>query len=503
MAAATLAAYTGVSRLDFVFDDKEYLLANTHVLQGISAKSLWWAFTSSYSANWHPLTWISHMADVALFGVKEPAGHHWTNLGIHVANVVLLFGLLQGLTGRLWRSAIVAALFGLHPLHVESVAWVSERKDVLSALFGLLALLAYLGYSRRPGRGRYLVTAGCFLLGLLAKPMLVTLPFVLLLLDFWPLGRWKASRRPPRPGEGSYSVLTLLKEKAPLFVLSGLSAAVTLVAQIQGGTLQPLDRSHYSLSIRLGNAVVSYARYLGKAIWPVDLGVYPHPGATLGWGVIAGAGALLAGMTLLALLQTRRRPYVLVGWLWYLGMLVPVIGLVQVGGQAMADRLTTCLSSAPPSAVVWSLGEATGALGHARRWRGVLAGLLALAVLWALSRRQVDYRRDDLTLWQRAAAVGPGKHHGELPTVGRAPESGDALSDLGNGEAALQHYREALRFGSVGLPGISRPFQHGPGARSTRKRRRSRRTVPGGACACVPDFRRRWKIWTNCSASAH
>ena len=155
LAAATLAAYTGVTRLDFVFDDKEYLLANAHVLQGLSTRNIWWAFTSSYSANWHPLTWISHMADVALFGVKEPAGHHWTNLGIHAANVVLLFGLLQGMTGRLWRSAIVAALFGLHPLHVESVAWVSERKDVLSALFGLLALWAYLGYARRPGRGRY------------------------------------------------------------------------------------------------------------------------------------------------------------------------------------------------------------------------------------------------------------------------------------------------------------------------------------------------------------
>jgi tetratricopeptide (TPR) repeat protein len=223
---------------------------------------------------------------------------------------------------------------------------------------------------------------------------------------------------------------------------------VALVAQIQGGTIQPLDR--YPWSIRLGNAVVSYARYLGKAIWPVDLGVYyPHPGATLGWGVIAGAGALLAGMTLLALLQKRRRPYVLVGWLWYLGMLIPVIGLVQVGGQAMADRYTYLPLVGPFVAVVWSLGEATGGLVLARRWRSVLAGLV-LAVLWALSRRQVGYWRDDLTLWRRAAAVAPESAMVSFQLSVAHLNRANALSDLGKGEEAFEHYREALRLDPSG-----------------------------------------------------
>ena len=359
LAFVTIAVYAKVIHFDFVhLDDGVYVVYNEHVWKGLTPEGFVWAIKATHSQNWHPLTWLSHMVDCQIFG-SDAGRHHLTNLALHVLNTLLLFGLLKHLTGRVGPSVLVAALFAVHPLHVESVAWVSERKDVLSTCFGLLAIWAYARYARRGSLGTYLLVIGFMALGLMAKPMLVTLPLVLLLLDYWPLERFarpigdlqtvivprspqEAGRKGPRYRQTSLSWLII--EKSPLLVMSVLSSVVTYKAQQSGAGMQAAQA--ITMSDRLANALVSYVRYIAKAIWPADLSpMYPHPylpGGTpwSGWQIVGAFLVLLTISVLVLLTLTARHRYFVMGWLWYLGTLVPVIGLVQVGTQAMADRYT-------------------------------------------------------------------------------------------------------------------------------------------------------------------
>ncbi len=333
----TLAVYNPVKRLAFVnYDDRDYVTRNIQVQSGLEWDTVQWAFSTLDAANWHPLTWLSHALDYQLFGMN-PSRHHSTNLLLHALNVALLFWVLRRATGYAGRSFMVAALFALHPINVESVAWVSERKNLLSMLFFILALGAWRWYAQKPRLHRYAVVAILFALGLMAKPQIITLPFVLLLWDYWPLQRMfrspdlsEPSLYPPRP----FSWLVV--EKLPLLVLAAASACITIVAQRAGGAMSGL--SYFPRSIRLENAVVSYVRYIDKALWPARLAnFYPHPQGLLNpWQVLA-AFALLLGITALVIAQRRHR-YLLVGWFWFLGTMVPMIGIVHVGAQGMADR---------------------------------------------------------------------------------------------------------------------------------------------------------------------
>lgn len=333
LAVITLGIYAQVIGHQFVtFDDDSYIKENLMVNRGVTLAGISWAFTTFYNANWHPLTWIAHMIDSQLFGLNA-GGHLLVNALIHVANTLLVFWFLLRATDARWPSALVAALFALHPLHVESVAWASERKDTLSAFFGLLSLIAYVRYAEAPSISRYAWTAITLALGLLAKPMLVTWPFVMLLLDYWPLRRLSQSTSWKN---FLISIAPLLREKLPLFALVTASAVMTSVAQSHGGAVRTF--THFPIALRLSNGLVSYAKYLLLTFWPHDLAVcYPlAPTGIPTWQII-GAAFLLIGITAFCLFQRKIRPYLIVGWLWFLGTLVPVIGLVQVGWQTMAD----------------------------------------------------------------------------------------------------------------------------------------------------------------------
>lgn len=346
LVVSAAGAYWGVKDNEFVnYDDDEYVTQNSHVQAGLTSEGIVWAFTTTHAANWHPLTWLSHMFDYQLFG-PNPQGHHLTSLLLHILNSILLFLVLRRMTDALWQSAFVAVLFALHPLHVESVAWVAERKDILSTFFWILTMWAYVRYVERPGSTRYLMVALPLALGLMAKPMLVTLPFVLLLLDIWPLGRIDLSeygdasrdKRDKRPRTGIV-LMRLAKEKIPLFALVAASCLVTFAAQRSGGAVQPMESLPFM--DRVVNAIVSYFLYIEKMVWPTDMAFfYPYPVHTLPLWQPLGAGLLLLVITVLVIRTARRKPFLLVGWFWYLGTLIPVIGLVQVGGQAMADRYT-------------------------------------------------------------------------------------------------------------------------------------------------------------------
>lgn len=341
LALSTFLVYAQVGGHEFIYyDDNVYVTENPQVQGGLSWSGTRWAFTSMYAANWHPLTWLSHMLDVQMFGL-DPGPHHLVNVLFHTASTVLLLLTLMRMTGALWKSAFVAALFALHPLHVESVAWVAERKDILSAFFGLLALNAYVHYAERPGVQRYAVTVLLLALGLLSKPMLVTLPLLFLLLDFWPLGRMSGRFQPIHEGgqgRPQTTVSRLIVEKIPMLVLCAASSVITVIAQKRGGAVAGLS---LDIGDRLANAVVGYVQYLWKTFWPVSLSVfYPHPGSSLTVWQVAGSGLLLVLLTVWALLRMRRSPWRAVGWFWFLGTMVPVIGLVQVGAQAIADRYT-------------------------------------------------------------------------------------------------------------------------------------------------------------------
>jgi Flp pilus assembly protein TadD len=431
LVAAVVAVYWPAHAFPFVLlDDDAYVSGNTFVLRGLTAESVRWAFTTRAAQNWHPLTWLSHLTDVSLFGL-DAGRHHLVNVALHASNALLLLLVLWALTGRTWRSAMVAALFALHPLHVESVAWISERKDLLSTSFGLLATGAYLAYVRRPGLARYAPVLAAFGLSLLAKPMLVTLPFVFLLLDVWPLDRLRRGASPP----GAREPLGLVAEKLPLLALSAASSIATAWAQHAGGAM-PGDEL-VPLGARLANAAVAYVAYLRKAIWPADLcAYYPHP-ETIPVAAVAASVLLLAAVTGLALWGAARgQRYLAVGWLWFLGMLVPVIGLVQVGGQAMADRYTYLPLVGPFVAVVWGIAE----LAEGRRWtRWLAAGAVALlAALAVCSALQLRHWRSTTALCERALAVTTGNWMAHTLLARDSLEQGD----LGQ---ALAHYEEAVR----------------------------------------------------------
>jgi tetratricopeptide (TPR) repeat protein len=380
------------------YDDNQYVTENQHVLQGINLRSITWAFTATYAANWHPLTWISHMLDCQLYGTA-PWGHHLTNLLLHLANTILLFLLLQYMTGSIWRSAFVAALFGIHPLHVESVAWVAERKDLLSTLFFMLTLFSYVRYTKRPGIKYYLPVLLLYALGLMAKPMLVTLPLILLLLDFWPLDRIAAKR----------DCRKCIVEKIPLLLLALGSCIITFIAQRKGGAVLPLEQ--YSIGVRLANSTVAYLSYILKTILPVKLAVfYPHPGEHLPFWLVLASALSLLGLTALAALRTRRAPYLTVGWFWYLISLLPVIGLVQVGGQAMADRYTYIPLIGLFIALAWYVNarlaefKTTRLPFTARHLFASIAGFILLT-LAICARIQTNYWQNDEALFRRAIAV--------------------------------------------------------------------------------------------------
>lgn len=392
LAALVTWVYLPVRGFEFVnYDDPSYVADNPIVRAGLTWHGLAWAFTTFLTGNWHPLTWLSHMLDVDLFGV-DPGSHHLVNLALHAANSALLFLVLLRATAQRWRSALAAALFAVHPLHVESVAWISERKDLLSALFGLLAILAYVGYARRPSLGRYAAVAALLASSLACKPMLVTLPVALLLLDWWPL-----RRRAP--------LTALVREKVPLLLLVAASSAVTFLAQRSGGAVWTLEG--LAIPARLANAVLSYGGYLAKAVWPTSLAVvYPHPALTpagLPAARVALSAAVLVAVSLLVAWQRSARPFLACGWLWYLLTLVPVIGLVQVGPQGMADRYTYLPLVGIFVACVWALPDAVGT--PLRRYAVALAALAAVGSAAIAARVQTRYWRDSLTLFSRALAV--------------------------------------------------------------------------------------------------
>ncbi len=399
----TGAAFLPVKNAGFVsYDDLDYVTQNPTVLKGLHPAGIGWALTTFDAGNWHPLTWVSHMLDVTLFGLK-PGPHHLTNLALHATSAVLLLLLLAGMSGALWPSFLVAALFSIHPLHVESVAWISERKDVLSGLFAMLTLLAYLRYLKKPGIARYLAVVLAFVLGLMAKPMLVTLPFVLLLLDWWPLGRFSSAAGPRRPQAAV--VGRLFVEKIPLLALTAISAFVTYIAQKQGGAMT--DSDFFPLSARVSNAIVAYVRYLGKMFWPRDLiYFYPHPLGTLPVWQVAACLLVLALISAAAVALCRRRPWLATGWLWFLGMLVPVIGVVQVGRQAMADRYSYLPLIGLFVAIAWEARSRTQPSGPGTVARRVIVGAI-LVTLTILTYRQAGHWQNTQTLSNHLLSIDP------------------------------------------------------------------------------------------------
>ncbi|MFA6147283.1 MAG: tetratricopeptide repeat protein [bacterium] len=401
LAGMVVIVYGKTAGYPFVmYDDPLYTVANPFVAKGLTLAGAEWAARTFHAANWHPVTWLSHMMDVSLFGMNA-GNHHLVNLLFHMANTLLLFHFLARATGRMWESGLVAALFAIHPLHVESVAWVAERKDVLSTFFLMLTLLAYARYCERPARSRYAAILLFFALGLMSKPMLVTVPFVLLLLDYWPLGRFSPFRS-PAGDTGFLPPMQLLREKVPLFVLSGVSCLVTYLAQEKGGAVSTL--AVLPGWARGANALLAYAGYLWKTVWPSGLAVYyPHPGTAISVWKVAAAGTFLCWVTAVAVRQARNRPYILVGWLWYLGTLVPVAGFVQVGLQTMADRYTYVPLIGIFIAAAWGMGDL------ARGWKvpRLAAGIIVfwLAGLAVCAWYQAGFWRDSSSLFTRDLEV--------------------------------------------------------------------------------------------------
>lgn len=441
-----LVCYQPVSDYGFInYDDPLYVTDNEHVQAGMTMEGLVWAFRDmKSSSNWHPLTWLSHMIDWQLFRANA-GGHHWTNVVFHLVNTLLLFYVLRLMTGTFWRSACVAALFAVHPLNVESVAWVAERKNVLSTCLGLLTLLLYVFYIRKPGWKRYLPVLAAFALGLMAKPMLVTFPFLMLLLDLWPMRRFPMH---PLAGdarrfkEGSQqgpilpiSLSGLLLEKIPLILLSVPSIAATLLAAERGGALKSLD--HFPLAVRLGNSLNAYTAYIRKFFWPQDLAVfYPHPGILPLWQT-TGAALLIAAVTVVVLIRLKKCPYLSVGWFWFLGTLVPVIGLVQVGLQAMADHYLYFPLIGLLILVVWGAADLCW---RAAAGRAVLIFLLMSLILAASfgTRQQLRYWQNSRMLFEHALAVTGGN-----PVA--YSNLAHALFEEGNWKGAEANYRAAIR----------------------------------------------------------
>jgi len=427
----TVAIYWPATRCDFInLDDPDCVTENLHVQGGLTWEGVKWAFSNTQQhAYWVPFTWLSHMVACQLFGLN-PWGHHLMNVLLHAVNTALVFLVFRRMTQATWRSLVLAAFFGWHPLRVESVAWVTEREDVLSAFFWLLALLAYTKYVEASqiqdskSKVWYGAALGMFVFGLMSKAMLVTMPCVLLLLDYWPLGRFK-------PG----GVWRLVKEKIPFFALAAVMSVVTFVAQKQGGAVKAIE--YLPLGARVGNALISYCRYLGRTFWPTDLAVfYPHPGY---WPLanVLLAGVFLTGVSALLLVNRRRHPYLLMGWLWFVGTLVPVIGLVQVGGQAMADRFTYMPSLGVFILTIWGAYEMAGG----RRFQQIalaVASSAAIVLCLALTRQQLGYWKDSETLFRRTIKVTKNNYIAYNNV-------GDALLNQGRTGEAMSQFQEAIR----------------------------------------------------------
>ncbi len=429
---STVLVYWDIFSHQFVIiDDPIYVARNPYVQAGLTPQSVAWAFTTTRAEFWHPLTWLSYMLDTQIFGGR-PGGYLFTNLLLHVLNAILMFILFKAMTRNIWSSALVAALFALHPLHVESAAWIAERKDVLSSFFWLLSMGVYIYYVKRPGLKIYLALCMILILGLMAKPMLVTLPFVLLLLDYWPLGRWQIETSSGAPIS---SALFLVREKVPLLVLAGLFSLAAFLVQKSGGGISSADQ--YPLMDRICNAIISYVSYLWKMIWPHKLAVfYPFPDNFPGWK-IGGAVFLLAGITMLALKSARRYPFFIVGWLWYLGTLFPVIGLIKIGDFSLADRYTYIPLTGIFVIIAWGIPEMCAPLSFKKLFIGAAAAI-AITGLAVASHYQVRRWKDSFTLLEHALQV-TGKnfyaHYG----------LGHALAAEGKWDQAGTHFFKAVQ----------------------------------------------------------
>jgi len=497
LSVTTVLAYWQVGNHEFVsFDDDIYVSENRQVQNGITTEGLYWAFTTGHSANWHPLTWISHMLDIQFFGLA-PRWHHLTNLLFHIANVLLLFFVLSRMSGAILQSAFVSALFALHPLHVESVAWVAERKDVLSTFFWMLTLIAYSYYVKRPRLKGYLSVLACFALGLMAKPMLVTLPFVLLLLDYWPLERFaksksveliqtepepnsavqahrkkgKSKKQTPQKAVATEETVNpafqwalfrpLVVEKIPLFILSALSCFATYIAQNKSGAIVSVEI--YTPAARMGNAIVSCLMYIAKTIWPDNLAVlYPHHGSLPLWQVL-GAALFLVAVTFAVFRSAKRFPYLPVGWLWFTGTLVPVIGIVQVGIQAMADRYSYIPSIGLFIMAAWGIPKIFKKWRHGKELLAA-SSALCLTGLLILTWIQVGYWRNSMTLYDHTLNVTENNYtiynnrariYQDLGDYARAiadfdrtiqinPGYAPAYNNRGNARKSLGNYTQAV-----------------------------------------------------------
>lgn len=440
-----IGVYWQVVHYDILsLDDPAYLYENPHVRYGLTASGMVWAFTTFFAANWHPLTWLSHMLDVQIYGFN-PAGFHLTNVIFHSVNTLLLFLLLKDTTNALWRSFLVAALFALHPLHIESVAWISERKDVLCAFFWLLTMLSYVKYSRSFSNFWYVTALFCFILGLMSKPMIVTLPFVLILFDFWPLGRIGSGEHrypdlsvqdnattPLFPPAGLQRIVI---EKIPFFLLTVASGIVTYIAQASEWSVTSLVS--LPLKSRILNAAYSYILYIYKMFWPIDLAIfYPHPQKSLDIWICSAAIAAIMVVCLLTILYHKRKPYAAVGWFWFLGTLVPVIGIVQVGAQGMADRYTYIPLIGLFIMIVWSLSDFLVKL-KISRWLQYALSVTIIIALISITGWQLTYWKNNLSLFNRALAVTSENYlaHGALATFHKL---------TGNMDSYKHHYQQAI-----------------------------------------------------------
>ncbi len=453
------------------FDDHAYVIGNPSVREGLTYRGVLWAFTAVHSYNWHPLTWLSHMLDVQLFGLN-PWGHHLVNLLLHIANSLLLFVIFRRLTAAYWQSLLVAALFALHPLHVESVAWIAERKDVLSTFFGFLALLAYVDFARSSKTSRYLLVLLFFVLSLMAKQMFVTFPFLLLLLDYWPLKRWDPNSSDsdiPAAKPESKPFPSLVLEKLPLLILAIGSSVVTYFVQKKSGALN-LDTPFL---LNTGNALISYVRYIGKMFWPHPLAaIYPFNPDEINYPNVIAAGVFILAVSYFALRQMKGRPYFFVGWLWYLGTLAPAIGFVRIGDHAFADRYTYLPLIGLFVTFVWGIHELIQRL-HLKRGVAVALSIIALSVLSWRTTEQTKYWKDDFSLFQHAIEVTKsnapahrrlGQAYGALMNVEKSlseykiarllhyqylkkvkPNDFEVRYMLGNAYLELQRYDEAIR----------------------------------------------------------
>lgn len=444
LTCAVLASYSRTTRNGFLnYDDDRYIFQNPHVASGITWPAVKWAFTTYEQANWHPLTWLSHALDCGFFGLN-PAAHHLVNVLLHAANAVLLFLLLQSVTKFQWRSLMVAALFALHPINVESVAWAAERKNTLSMLFFLLALYAYVLYTRRPGFGRYMAVFGLFGLALLSKPQVITFPFLLLLWDYWPLCRIRLAFTASEPDESlrNRKGWQVIIEKLPLFFLSLASALITMKAQAAGRAIKNL--SEYSPLLRAETAIVSYVRYLADAFWPAKLvALYPHPTALYPVWKICAAALILALITAFVMLRARKQSYLAVGWFWFLGSLIPMIGLVQVGSQAMADRYAYTSFVGLFLMFIWLAADWARDLQISSKWLAV-AAVLYIAALGTLTYRQVGYWHDTESFWRRTLALTRDNYVAEN-------NLGEFLVSQGRIEEGAVHFRAAYSIRPNGL----------------------------------------------------